>query len=263
MARRKSRFFLGLIVIAIISIFAYFAVGYFLNEKEEDKSASSDSWLTVIETDVKYRQQSKTVDMLKGVIKANEQVDKIFVNINGLGVQYLEFTPSLIQTTTSTYIAHNIAPIDELCSVGVVESQTVTVDLYVEYQGRSFKVDTQKVAIESSELKVLKTNISYKEGAMSVSMNNGFVETNVQIDKIFVNINGVGTQYVTFTSYEHTTESGQLYYLNEIKEVDDICATVFGSDSTVTVDLYIEYNGRAYKVDTQEVEVKCAWTPFY
>lgn len=265
MARRKGKVFIWILVIIVLAVCAYFGVSYYLEKREKEKDdksgALTDTWLTVIETSVQYRQKSTTVDMLKGVIKANEQVDKIYVNINGLGAQYLEFTPSLIKTTNSMYIAHNITPLDALCSVGVVESQTVTVDLYVEYEGRSFKVDTQKVAVEGSQLKVLETEIEYEQGAMSVNLKeNGKITTNMQIDKVFVNINGVGTQYITFTS---NAAADNAYYVHHLDATHSICATSFGDDGTVTVDVYVEYGGRSYKVDTQEVKVLSCWTPTY
>lgn len=261
MARRKRRFFIWFIVMLVLGVCAYFGITYakYKREAEEQKQEASDSWLTVIETDIKYRQQSKTVDMLKCVVKTNEQVDKMFVNINGLGVQYLDFTPSLIQTTNRTYIAHYVDPIDELCSVGVVESQTVTVDLYVEYDGRSRKIDTQKVAVVGSELKVTKAEIEYAQGEMSVSLNGGTIETNAKLDNIFVNIHGIGVEDMKFTE----TVSADGVYEYTLEKRHGICATAFGDDGTVMVDLYVEYGGRCYKVDTQEVEVKSAWTPFY
>lgn len=258
MARRKGGFFAGLMVVVLIVACAFFGYKYYQYKNVDEQGnhgASNDTWLTVIETNVEYRQGSTTIDMLKGVIKTNEQVEKIYVNINGIGTQYLEFTPSLIQTTNSAYVANNITPLDGLCSVGVAETQTVTVDLYVEYGGRSFKVDTQKVEVVSSTFKVLRAEIEYSQGSTSIDLKGGVIKANAQVDKIFVNINGVGTQYLEFAStgeYEYTIEA-----------VDDICATVFDSDTTIIVDLYVEHGGRCYKVETQEVSVRSCWTKNY
>lgn len=265
MARRKGRFFVWLIVIVVLAVGAYFGYNYIKDRREKEPSnagISTDTWLTIIETKFEFRQESTTIDLLKGTIKTNEQVDKVFVNINGIGTQYLDFTPSLIQTTNSTYIAHAIEPIDAICSVGVVQSQTVTVDIYVEYGGRSFKVDTQKVAVVSSEFGLIGADVEYKQGSTSICLKNGVVKTNKQVDKIFVNINGVGVEELEFTSKAVTTEDGT-YYEHTITERNGICSTCFGDDATVTADLYVEYAGRSYKVDTQEVSVLSGWTKNY
>lgn len=265
MARRKNRFFVWLLVVVILGICVFFGYVYIQGkqEKKQDNKdgVSTDTWLTIIDTSVKYREESMTIDMLKGTIKTNEQVDKIFVNINGIGTQYLEFTPSLIQTTNSTYIAHNITPLDAICSVGVEETQTVTIDLYVEYAGRSFRVDTQKIAVVSSAFQVLNSDVEYGQGLSSIQLKSATLQTNAQIDKVFVNINGVGTQYLTFTTSEVTTE--RTYYEHKIEAINGLCATVFGSSGTVTVDLYVEYGGRCYKAETQEVSVSSCWTKNY
>lgn len=264
MARRKGKGFLCFLLIILIAVCAFIGYTHFnKNDKTQGNKdgISKDTWLTVIETNVTYRQESTTVDLLKGVIKTNEQVDKIFVNINGLGVQYLEFTPSLIQTTSSTYIAHNITPIDALCSVGVVETQTVTVDLYVEYDGRSFKVDTQKVAVISSAFKVMEANIEYEKDSLAVSLSGGTIQTNAKVDKIIVNINGVGVQEVSFM--ESAPTDGQAYFEYTLSPIANVCNTLYADATTKTVDIYVESNGRNYKVDTQEVFVRSCWTPNY
>ncbi len=264
MARRKGKVLLWLLLIAFIGICAFIGYTHFKNKKDEQGNKdgiTTDTWLTVIETSVAYRQESTTVDMLKGVIKTNEQVEKIFVNINGMGVQYLDFTPSLIQTTTSTYIAHNITPIDALCSVGVLETQTVTVDLYVEYDGRSFKVDTQAVTVISSAFKVISANIQYAENAMAVRLSSGTIQANAKVDKIIVNVQGLGSEEVSFTESAPTSE--QAYYEYTLSPITNICNTGYFDDTTKTVDIYVESNGRNYKVDTQEVFVRSCWTPNY
>lgn len=155
MARRKGKVIVCLLVLVLIGVCVFIGYVHIKNKAEEreqgnEAGINTDSWLTIIETSVEYRQESMSIDLLKGVIKTNEQVEKIFVNINGIGVQYLEFTSSLIQTKDSAYIAHNVTPADDICATTFARDATVTVDLYVEYGGRSYKVDTQKVAVKSS-----------------------------------------------------------------------------------------------------------------
>lgn len=264
MARRNG-FFMSCLAFIGVAAIAFVAYMYALRRTDEQggkDNVSTDTWLTVIETDVEYRNESKTVDMLKGVVKTNEQVEKIYVNVNGLGVQYLEFTPSLTQTENSTYISHTITPKDGLCVAGVTATQTVTVDLYVEYGGRSFKVDTQKVALVSSEFKVISAEIEYAENSSTVDLNKGVIKANAQIDKVFVNINGVGVEDLTFTGAMVATENGA-YYEYEITAESGLCATAFGADGDVNVMVYVESGGRTYKIDEQTVAVKSCWTKNY
>ena len=272
MARRKVGFF-GLLVVMVLSIVAGAYVGYNYLKKDEPvqeqpngDSTVTGTWLTVIETNVEYRQGSTSLDLVKGVIKTNEQVDKIFVNVNGFGAQELEFTPSLIQTTDNAYYANNITAIDGLCSVLVDAKKTVTVDLYVEYGGRSFKVDTQEIEVieeiivDTPDFAVLSADIEYGQNSTTIDLIRGVIQTNAQVDKIFVNVNGVGTQYVTFTE---DIAIDNAYYEYNINAVNGLCATSFGNDGTVTVDVYVEYGGRSYKVDAQAVSVRSCWTKNY
>lgn len=111
-------------------------------------------------------------------------------------------------------------------------------------------------------LDVYSAEMDFAEGRMSIDLIEGVIKTNEQVDKIFVNINGIGTQYIDFDANLIRTDEGQ-YIAHYMSGVKNICATAFASDGIVTVDTYIEYAGRSYKVDTQKLSVKSAWTNNY
>lgn len=105
--------------------------------------------IEIYDANLEWQEKSMTIDLIKGSIKTNQQVDKIFVNVNGIGTQYLDFTPTLIRTDSSSYIAHAIPPTNDILMTAFASDTLITIDVYVEYAGRSYKVDTQKVQMIS------------------------------------------------------------------------------------------------------------------
>lgn len=126
--------------------------------------------------------------------------------------------------------------------------------------------DNKEETVEQEQVYVLldiyETKVEFQQGAMCLNLVKGTIKTNQQVDKIFVNANGIGTQYVDFNASLVRTEDSS-YIAHAIEPVDCLCATIFGSDATITVDVYVEYAGRSYKVDTQKVSVKSCWTDSY
>ena len=161
MARRRNGGVLFLLVLAILAVAgAFMFVKHFMQSetpKVEQPSVETPicacedcKKLTVICFDVQFAENSCTVDLLKGEIKASEQADKIFVNINGVGTQYIEFTAHTITTTNGEYVIHELQETKSLCSTGFASATELDVDIYVEYGGCSHKVATQKVKVSSA-----------------------------------------------------------------------------------------------------------------
>lgn len=143
--RKKSKFWIWLIVVAVLAVVCAFLTAYF-HRKDKDK-ADEPAEFTVLETVIEWEDEAMTIDLLSGTIKTNKQADKIFVNVNGHGSQYLEFTSDRIKTDESIYFLHTISPQDCLLSTVFANDTTITIDVYVEYGGRSYKADVQNLAV--------------------------------------------------------------------------------------------------------------------
>lgn len=145
--RKKSKFWLWLILVAVLAVICAFLTAYF-HRKDKDKTNEPTEFI-VLETVIEWEDEAMTIDLLSGTIKTTDQVDKVFVNVNGHGSQYLEFTTEKIETDESVYFLHTLSPQDCLLSTVFGSDTTITIDVYVEYGGRSYKVDVQNVAVSS------------------------------------------------------------------------------------------------------------------
>lgn len=119
-------------------------------EPTTDELVGTDSWLTVIETDVDWQQDASSIHLLGGTIKTNVEIDGVFINVNGVGTQYLKYTTSLIETSSATYYEYALTEQNSLLATCFDSDTLLDIDVYLEYAGRSYKVDTQKVAVKSA-----------------------------------------------------------------------------------------------------------------
>ena len=143
---KKKASFLGVVVVVLACIFLLPALIRLL-KKDEPKETYL--LLDVYEVNMTYDNDQMSLDLIEGVVKTNQQIDKIFVNINGIGTQYLDFDANLVRTNDGQYIAHYIPGVECICATAFADDGTVTVDTYIEYGGRSYKVDTQKISVKS------------------------------------------------------------------------------------------------------------------
>ena len=143
---RKKGSFLSVVLIILASIFL---LPLLVRTLKKDETKETYILLDVYETTMTYDGGLGMLGLTEGVVKTNQQVDKIFVNINGYGAMYLDFEASLVRTDEGQYIAHYIPQAHNICNIGFDGPTTLTVDTYIEYGGRSYKVDTQKVYVKS------------------------------------------------------------------------------------------------------------------
>lgn len=146
--RKKSKFWLWLILVAVLAVVCAFLTAYF-HRKSKDEVLDEPTEFTVLETVIEWEDEAMTIDLLSGTVKTTDQVDKVFVNVNGHGAQYLEFTTEKIETDESVYFLHTLSPQHGLLSTVFGSDTTITIDVYVEYGGRSHKVDVQNVKVSS------------------------------------------------------------------------------------------------------------------
>ena len=112
------------------------------------------------------------------------------------------------------------------------------------------------------EVRILEDKIEWAQDEEDLHLLGGTIRTNVEIEKIFVNVEDIGVQDLTYTVSIVETANA-MYATYTLKDTCCICATVWGSDTTVRASIYVQLNGRVYLVDTQTVAVSSCWTPVY
>lgn len=111
----------------------------------------------------------------------------------------------------------------------------------------------------STEFEILGSYFDFSNGEMFIELNSGNVRTNKKIDGVFVNVKNIGVEHLKYVSTLIETTDGY-YYLSEVESVSSILNTAFDSDCTVTIDIYVKYGDRDFKVDTKYISVKSCWT---
>lgn len=113
-----------------------------------------------------------------------------------------------------------------------------------------------------NEVEVIDYDLDFENGISSIQLNSGYVKTNVPIDKIFVNVKDYGVDDISFTS-QVVNVGDESYILNSCNYASNLLNCVFDGDATITIDCYVQLNGRCYKFDTRMLDVKSCWTPYY
>ena len=147
---KKKKSIIGMLIVIVLA--CLFCLPLISKLGKKDKTTNTlpqpmDSWLTVIDCDVEYNGDGAVIALVSGVVKTNQEVDAIYVNVGGGGVEYLTFTSSLVQTSTETYFSHRINARKCLLGEAYWGSTTRRIDMYVEYGGLSHKVDSQLVNV--------------------------------------------------------------------------------------------------------------------
>ena len=113
-----------------------------------------------------------------------------------------------------------------------------------------------------NDVQVLDYDLDFANNTYSIRLNSGYVKTNVPIDKIFVNVKDYGVDDISFTS-QVVNAGDESYILNSCNYAANLLNCCFDGDATLTVDVYVQLNGRCYKFDTRMINVKSCWTPYY
>ncbi len=155
MARKKSMVGLLFILGVVLGVVAFVGVRCAIEKRtDEEKPTISEDWTTVIEDEsglkitkeIEYEQDARRLNLNNGKIKANSQIDKIFVSVTGIGIQYLEFEES----ATDDAYEYVLKPTKHICDASFYKDVTLTVEMYAEYKGRCYKVDSQDVKVKST-----------------------------------------------------------------------------------------------------------------
>ena len=149
MAKKKNTG-LTIFIIILICLFVLPMVGNLTRENEEEpKQEVGFVGLSIIDSEINYRENSMSIDVLDGYVTTSVELDKIFVNVNGIGVQDLSFETVHTQENGKTYVVHTIAPQDDLCMTWFDDNSKITAVLYVEYDGMTYKVSEDVVSVIS------------------------------------------------------------------------------------------------------------------
>lgn len=130
MSGRKSSSLLTIIAIVALCIFCVPLFVKLIDTKKQGSEEQEQTYviLDVYEAEAKFKEESMTIDLLSGCVKSNQQVDKIFINVNGYGTEYLDFKASLITTEDDKqYIAHALTPRNSLLSAAFASNRTLTI----------------------------------------------------------------------------------------------------------------------------------------
>lgn len=115
------------------------------------------------------------------------------------------------------------------------------------------KVDN--VVITDVELDIVDYNIEFQQNSYFINLLSGEITTNKKISKVFVNANGCGCQYLSFS--QELNANG--YYVVTITPTTKIAGVTFSSDTKITADVYVEYANRSHKVVSKDIDVKESW----
>ena len=141
----KKNTWLWIVIIVLAAIFLAPNIKKWIGKEEE---TGTDGYLTVIEADIDYERPASSLNIVRGSIKTSAPIESIVVNVQGVGSCELEYTSSLIQTTSTTYWAHALTPTDGILGGTDYFTYTqLTVDVFIEYDGMMHKVDTQTVTL--------------------------------------------------------------------------------------------------------------------
>ena len=125
--------------------------------------------------------------------------------------------------------------------------------------GRRNENKTDNVVITDVNLDIVDYSIEFKQNSMTINLLSGEITTNERIDNVFINVNGIGCQDLSYSQV--LNENG--YYVITLSPAPSLLATCFGNDTKITADIYVEYANRSHKVVSKDIDVRSCWTPAY
>jgi len=125
--------------------------------------------------------------------------------------------------------------------------------------GKNKDKKDDSVVITDTELQIVDYSIEFKQNTYSINLLSGEIKTNVEVSNVFVNVNGIGCQDLSYSQV--LNEDG--YYVITLSPASSLLATCFGNDTKITADIYVEYASRSHKVCSKDIDVKSSWTPEY
>lgn len=121
--------------------------------------------------------------------------------------------------------------------------------------GRRNENKIDNVVITDVNLDIVDYSIEFQQNSMTINLLSGEITTNKRIDNVFINVNGCGCQYLSYSQTLNTDG----YYDIFIEPTSNIVSATFNSDTKITADIYVEYANRSHKVVSRNIDVKESW----
>lgn len=149
MAKKKSNF-LGILVFMLL-LLALFPLIMNLTKKDEESGTviEGTNTITCYSCDVKWQENMDLLNLESGEFVLDVLATRIFVNVEGVGVGDLEFEVEeiLMPNDKSTFF-YSLSPQTNVIKTFFCGGEYVNVNLYAEYDGINYLIDSQKVNID-------------------------------------------------------------------------------------------------------------------
>ncbi len=103
---------------------------------------------------------------------------------------------------------------------------------------------------------------NFAEGSPTLDLSSGYIKTTSFVTDIFINVKGCGCEKLNY-SYEYISSDDETYILFNLMSSTNILGLAFFDDTTLSIDVYCEYNGLSYYITTLYVDCIGGWTDFY
>ena len=132
-----------LVISALLPIFISFGKK---TENKKENVVITDTELNIVNYDIQFEQNAYSINLLFGSIKTNAEIDNVFINVNGYGVQDLIFSQ---ESLSNGFYLVTIAESEGILNTCFASDVKLTADIYVEYANRSHKVVSKNIDVKS------------------------------------------------------------------------------------------------------------------
>lgn len=132
-----------LVISTLLPIFISFGKK---TENKKENVVITDTELNIVNYDIQFEQNAMFINLLFGSIKTNAKIDNVFINVNGYGVQDLDFTQ---ESLSGDFYLITIKKTSGILNTVFDNDVKLTADIYVEYADRSHKVVSKKIDVKS------------------------------------------------------------------------------------------------------------------
>ena len=145
MSKYKKNSLIVWLVCSILIIFAILPVFISLGNKGNMEVPNIN--FSVVDYNFEFEDNSSYINLSSGEIKTNKKIEKVFVNINGYGIEDLSFSQK--ENSVGFYVV-NLIPKNGIAGCVFDSNATVTVDVYVVVENFTYKVTTTNVNVVSA-----------------------------------------------------------------------------------------------------------------
>ena len=141
----------GLLFFILIILLLTFSLQFILSSVKKDDNLNNDttieSNIEIISSDIEFEQNAMMINLISGEIKSNAKISNVFINVNGYGCEYLDYTQTL---GFDGYYITTLLPKNNILNTVFGSNIVLSADIYVEYNGISNKVSTETINVVSN-----------------------------------------------------------------------------------------------------------------